>query len=453
MEQNKKEYTNISLKEMNNLMHVWGVGLELVPKIEEWLDGGGQAQVMEYHRLMKKYYDELYVEPTREGPPRYWFVLLECGAQNWEIFFMHPTETALFHIYEILPKDIIEMMAEDLVDPHTVVKRPKVRSTLLKKNLDLEYVYLSSSCIVGTVMGNTQSIHWKDDPETAFRAFYKYRRNHTDKIRRFTEDFLHRLEADRLPAIKRLHDTTDTAYWEKFRPGWQKWEPAPPYKGSSPLIVEKERGQYEDINIDYLYQLAQIPEFNKWLWLKLEEIKGGPLKKQIDAYNATKTFYRETLLNHRNVETHAANGKRPAYWFIITIYTESIWGVTELDPIPPVFDTPEDILPKKICDIMLRTQVAPACVMSLTSDSTPPLNEKLELQWVRVSPACLMGRIYQSDIDGVKVPGAFYHSPEYMTKLDAMAVSKRLNRHMYRDPAAAVAFMDEFMKELLPKLQ
>ncbi len=102
---------------------------------------------------------------------------------------------------------------------------------------------------------------------------------------------------------------------------------------------------------------------------------------------------------------------------------------------------------------MLGTQVAPACVMSLTSDSTPPLNNKLELQWVRVSPGCLVGRIYETDIDEVKVPGAFYYSPDYITRMGAKAVFQRLNRHMYRDPATAVAFMDEFIKKLLPKLQ
>ena len=453
MNSNKKEYTNISIKEMNDLVHIRGVGVELAPRVNKWLNDVGGDRMREYDKLLNTYFKELYQDAPKEGPPRYWFELLECGSQYWEIFSMRPLDMVVNRFYEILPKDIIEEMAESLVDPHTVVKRPKVRSALLKKHLGLEYVHLSETCIVGTVWEYSKSTHWKDDPETAFRSFFNYKTLYTPKVLPFTENFLRRLESDRLPAIKQLHETTNAVYWEQFKPRPQKREPAPPYNGGEPMIVELEPDRWRNINISMLYRLARIPEFNKWLWLKLEEIKGGPLKKQIDAYKTTKAYYRETLLQNRNEEDCAAAGERPPYWFMITIYEENNWGITDFDPMPPVFEAPQEILARDYIEMMLRDQDDPACVQTVTSDFTLPFSRRFELQWVRYSATCLMGKVFETESDGVPVPGAFYYTPDYLTLLDAAAVFRRLTLHMYRDPAVAVAFMDEFTKKLLPKLK
>ncbi len=454
MDPNKKEYTNISIKELTELLHVRGVGAKLAPLAQEWLDSTGKEEVDKYKKLCEKYYKELYEDARKKGPALYWFDLLECGSQNWEVFSMVPGDMALKRHYDILPKDIIEEMAESLVDPHTVVKRPNVRSALLKKKVDLEYVHLSKTCMIGTVREHKQKLrHWKDDPETAFQAYFNYKVMYPDKVLPFAEDFLHRLESCWVPKINGQRETTEAAYWEKFRPRLQKQEPVPPYNGDRPMIVELEPELWGDINMGKLFRLAKVPEFNKWLWLKLEEIKDGYLKKQIAAYETTKAYYRETLLSHRSVEDCMAAGKRPPYWFVISIYGHGHWEVTEFDPLPPVFEMPEDILARGYCEMILRSQDDPACVQTITSDFTHPLDRRFELQWVRYSPTCLMGKVFDTESDGVAVPGAFYYSPDYMMLMDAAAVFQRLNRHMYLDPDAAVAFMDEFTTKLLPKLQ
>ena len=454
MNSNKKEYTNICIKEMTELMHVRGVGAKLAPLVREWLKSTGKEEIEKYDKLLNTYYKELYENAPKKGQTLYWFELLECGSQNWEVISMSPGDMALKRFYEILPRDIIEEMAEGLVDPHTVVKRPNLRSALLKKKLDLEYVHLTKTCMVGTVREHKQILkHWKDDPETAFQVYFNCKTMYTDKVLPFVEDFLHRLESNRLPAIKRLLETADAEYREKFRPRPQKWEPAPPDNNGGPVIVELEPELWGGIDMGVLFRLAKVPEFNKWLWLKLEELSSGALKKEIDAYKTTKAYYRETLLSDRNEEDWAAKGKRPSYWFMISVYEPDHWKVTEFDPLPPVFEMPEDILARGYCDMMLRSQDDPACVQTVTSDFTLPFNRRFELQWVRYSATCLMGKVFETESDGVPVPGAFYYTPDYLTLLDAAAVFRRLTLHMYRDPAVAVAFMDEFTKKLLPKLQ
>ena len=88
MNSNKKEYTNISIKEMNDLVHIRGVGVELAPRVNKWLNDVGGDRMREYDKLLNTYFKELYQDAPKEGPPRYWFELLECGSQYWEIFSM-----------------------------------------------------------------------------------------------------------------------------------------------------------------------------------------------------------------------------------------------------------------------------------------------------------------------------------------------------------------------------
>jgi len=457
MELNKKEYTSISIREMTELMHVRGVGRALSPKIKEWLKDIGGSRVEEYDRLWHKYYKQLYTDPIQQGPPRCWFELLECGAQHWEIFTIHPGNVPRGRYYEILPRDIIEEIAENLVDPDNVVTREKIRSSYLGKTMDIEYVYISPTFIVGTVTEHTwETMNRQDNIETAFRVYYDYRNRFPKVILAFERAFLDQWGPDASPGFKpAATETGDAAYREKLKPRrfTQLWEQEPPINFSGPVMVNMKSEDWMDINIGMLQQLAKVPEFNKWLWLKLEEIKTGSLKEQIDAYKATKAYYRETLLSDRSKEDPATNGKEPPYWFMYTYFSPSYWGMIELDPFPPVFESTEILLPSMLCGVMFDSKIDPGTVYTMTTEFPPPLGIRRELQWVRYSSNCVMGKIYETDISRVAVPGSYYIFPDNIPIIENITLHKRLLRHMYRDPAAAVAFMDEFVKKLLPKLQ
>ncbi|MCP5107749.1 MAG: hypothetical protein GY950_30455 [bacterium] len=466
-----KEYKNICIKEMIEMMHIRGVSRALLPELEKWSDEVGNKRLEEYERLHEKYRTQLYTEPCerlqrknkgkRKSPTLYWFVLLECGSMNWELATMNPGEFPEHRYYEILPKDIIQEMAEGLVAPDKVITRKNIHSAMLKKNMDLQYVYISKTCIMGTVTEYSRDLsHWKGDIEIAFMAYYNYRKKYPDEVLAFVNDFLVQLESGRLTMYEpepNTGNTPDTAYPKyrdmlKIRPLPREKETAP--RCMEPVLVESKPDDSEFINIRGILALARIPEFNKWLWLKLEEIKGGPLKKEIDAYNATKAYYRETMFSGCWKEGDEDKGKRPPYWFVITAHNSSHWSISEMDPLPPVFDSMYNIVPRWLYNLMINGEVInPSMVMTLSADFPPPLNIRIELQWVRCSPNCVMGKIHETDIERPTVPGAFYILDDYKKEMAADAVFNRLKRHMYRDPRVAETFIDTFINDMLPKLK
>lgn len=453
----KKEYRCTSIEEFNQLLHVYGIAFEIASKTVEWVKMAGDEWLEQYNQRWEKYYNELYKVPTqRDGKPRYWFELLAQGDNRWEMIKLEPlgyVDITHARRYEILPKDIIERMAEALVDPDKVITMDNVRSTLLGKNMDIQYVYLTESCIVGTVLERSNTwTHWQGDIETAFLAYYVYYKTKTEKVLPFTLDFLNRVEAGKLSRDRRIRGARDTSYRKKLVPRPQKHEKAPVMDGHEPLLVTLKNEEWADIDANYIIRLAKIPEYNRWLWMKLEELKAGPLKKQIDAYKATKAYYRETLLQHRGKVDYIAKGKRPPYWFVITQYGSGANEATEFDPIPPAFESLDDLLPTEIRKRMFNTLENPAGVHSMTLDFPAPLNQRQEFQWLRYSPNCIMGKAFETEIDRMPVPGSYYFTPEYKERVEVELIHIRLKGHMYRDPTIAEAFIDEFMTKFVPTL-
>jgi len=95
---------------------------------------------------------------------------------------MEPFEQAYNHQHEILPMDIIEKMAEFPVDPEQVITMKGVRSTLMHKVVDLEFVRFSNTHMFGTVKGHgPEKIRREGDLEAAFLAFFYYRDKFPDR--------------------------------------------------------------------------------------------------------------------------------------------------------------------------------------------------------------------------------------------------------------------------------
>lgn len=454
----KKEYRFTSIKEFNELLHIPAVGLEVATITREWIDNIGKDQLVEHVRQSEKYFNDLFTVPTMEdGKLRYWFELLDYGSNNWKIFYMLTWDRANLtdaRRYEILPRDIIEKMAEGLVDPDRVITLNNIRSNLLKKNMDLQYVYISGSCIMGAVTEHSSIwTHWQGDIETAFNAYYNYKALYTAKVMLFTIRFLERLEAGKLPADRRIRSARDTSYRKMLVPRPIKREKAPTITAGEPAGATMRDEMWLDFDVTVLHRLAKVPEYNRWLWLKLEEIKAGPLKRSIDEYKAVKAFYRETMLRHRAGVDYTAKGKRPPYWFVLTLYGNNVWDVIELDPLPPAFESLDDLLPLDIREKMYKSNETPGCVITYTMDSPRPMGRRLEVQWVRYSPSCIMGKVFETEHDGMQTPGTLYYTPDFYRKMETHSIFFLLKRHMYRDPTVAEAFIDEFMTKIMPTLE
>jgi hypothetical protein len=401
-----------------------------------------------YDDLQAKYCELLYEPPVREyhkknksgvpvKPPIYWFELLLVGPMKWNIYNLTPTAE---YAEAILPHDIIEKISEALVDPDKVITMKGVRSAVMNKTVDLQFVCISGTYIVGTVTDTSREhILWKHDMIGAYDVFNAYKRVFPEDVNRFMNDFVSRLD-----------------------PGWS-WQPPYPEPRPEPRRqpVDTEYRPLEirrtnlqvffdgyDVNVNGLLALSRNPEFNKWLWLKLEELK-NIFSEDIDAYKTAKAHYRKALLADLKVE----EGKRPPYWFEFTKYAPASWFMTKLDPMPPVFEPRHEAIPYVMLKMMLQYEPNPAVVRTVSSQLPDPVNRSSDFRWVFYSSNCLMGVIHEGDINGLVIPERCFPSAKFMPLMEEMALHLRLHRFMYGDPKVVETFIDEFTVKLLPALR
>jgi hypothetical protein len=439
-------YTNtgeltVKVLELTELVHVPQVNRTLNEKVQGWLEQKGEDPIDKYDKLRSKYSDLLYIRRVSDfykenpgnippKPPVHWFELLQCGPMKWDIYNMMPTAE---YSYETLPRDIIDRVSEALVDPEKVVTMKGVRSKSTNKTVDLQFVCLSSTYIVGTVTETSRSRKlWEDDLSTAYEIYYGYKKKYPEEITAFTDEFVTRIDPDWTGLIPAPAEPPHTGQWEVGTP--------------HPPQQTPDNGN--DIDINMVISLASDPEFNKWLWLKLEELK-NTFKADIDAYRTAKAHYRETLLADRKIE----EGKRPPYWFEITLQEPFKWLVTKLEPRPRVFESRYETISPLIFNLMLNTVTNPGTVMSISSELPHPMNLKVDAQWVRYSSNCLFGKIHETAINGTSIPERCIPSAQYMSIMQQLALFQRLDQHMYHSREVVKSYIEEFMVKLYPILQ
>ncbi|MCP5105897.1 MAG: hypothetical protein GY950_21095, partial [bacterium] len=200
-----------NLYEMIDLVHVPGVNRILAEHMEIWEKQVLKAGTGSYDQCRQIYFQRLFVnhqsqmaEKEKKLPAHsrtFWFELQQYEPWKWRMMDIQPHNLGYNHQYKILPTDIIEWMADFLVNPDHVEERNNVHSALLDKNVDLKFVRYSSTHIFGTVKESSSGqIRWEDDMATAFQAFFEYRNRFPEEVinwtAAFAADIRSRLTAD-----------------------------------------------------------------------------------------------------------------------------------------------------------------------------------------------------------------------------------------------------------------
>lgn len=416
---------DLNLYEMIDLAHVPEVNRELADKLQKWLDEGGRSIASDYDNMRKKYLETLFLGPIlcfigeNKGslppkPPMYWFELVQCDAWRWRVIKMEPQDAVCNNQYEILPTDIIERMSESLVDPDRVVTMKRVRSTLLNKTMDLQFVRCSSTHMLGTVKERTPKRDWREwDVEADAELFFDFRNRFPEVVDDFVRDYMTRIE----PNLSSSEPTPDPASTDEEAQ-------------EETISIEKKTADDKDVNLYWLIALSKIPEFNKLLMLKLEELNDGLFKKEIKTYKAAKLYYYKTLFQHLEGEKIYMQ----PYWFVLSKFNSSQWGISNITPWPPAHETHKDILPDSLFEMLIDTPVNPKKV-NVASVDVQSLEKKLDLRWVRYSSNCVMGKVHENVAN---------------CTIRRMV---RLFQQMLRTPEVAKFVFDSFKTKMLPVLE
>jgi hypothetical protein len=194
--------SDLDILQLLDMAHVPEVKTLLQSELKRIKGGGFKRHIDEYWEQKKKWMEELFnsprqtVEITAGKVPGnlYWFELTEYSYGDWRMTNIQPEPPLYSQPYEVLPRDIIEKLADSLVNPEEAAAMDRVRSDLMDKDVDLRFVHYSSNFIMGTVRDSElrpQNFDGlKKDKELAYRVFYNYFQKYPDSCIEFIREFL-----------------------------------------------------------------------------------------------------------------------------------------------------------------------------------------------------------------------------------------------------------------------
>ncbi|MCP5107959.1 MAG: hypothetical protein GY950_31510 [bacterium] len=220
----------------------------------------------------------------------------------------------------------------------------------------------------------------------------------------------------------------------------------------APVFLYEEDDE-TDVILFLLIMKSRLPEFNKLMMLKLEELKGGLLKDEIAAYMAKKEYYHKILPLQECMNGSDNGGCSRPYWFVLSKFFPDDWGMTKIDPWPPAFQPHKEILPESLFPDITGTAVDPGKVLGLSMTVPELLNRRLNVLWVRYSTNCVMGVVREEVEEWRQVLAG---GPKSLDSTDITSTAAHyhlLFHQMGREPELAKSFITRFMSEVQPQLE
>jgi hypothetical protein len=169
-----------------------------------------KKRVDAYNQEVSDYFQRLFLS-KQDSPGLYWFELTQYKPFDWRITHMAPHNEPQRQPHEILPRDAIGYLGENMViDPKKVVHFKKYYSVAMQKRVDIQAVRYSANFILGTVKDHvppeSDEIPLKRlvmDHELAFRTFYRYMKDDPKSAKlvaaSFVYDHFSRISKEKTP--------------------------------------------------------------------------------------------------------------------------------------------------------------------------------------------------------------------------------------------------------------
>jgi len=211
-------------------------------------------------------------------------------------------------------------------------------------------------------------------------------------------------------------------------------------------------GEVKDkhVNIYELVEHSHVPGFNRILALKLEEIKSGELKADIEAYKEKIKVYKLALLFLRMRLKQGNEDMYPRlYWFELSKFAEGDWGITLLEPCPPPYEPYYEILPTDIYQAITRVPLALDHPVEVDAFPSSWLNKKVDLIYLWSTSNHIVGTVreniseWEQGLDSGIIPRDA--GVEFLYRV--------LLRVLSRHPGLETEFMRDYAAEMLPKIK
>lgn len=133
--------------------------------------------------LFESYYPGNNKSSKEINDPLYWFEVFRYSKGYWGIKVLDPTPPPYFEKSEIIPGDIIQLIAAYPVNPDRVERLPNVSSHLYEKNYDMQFTRFSRYMVCGTISENQQAreqrvksqiFTWAEQLEMAYKVMFYY---------------------------------------------------------------------------------------------------------------------------------------------------------------------------------------------------------------------------------------------------------------------------------------
>lgn len=272
-------------------------------------------------------------------------------------------------------------MADALVDPDTLIETTEY-SELLQKEVELKLVRSSSTFMYGAVRElDPGDVAWERDLETAFQAYYQYWDKNPKVANDIVKQFIKKLSPAGIGNIECKKDPEPLK--ESTLKPISKCVKGPPDSGG-------------DVDLYELIQLSRYPGFNELLGLKLQELKSGPLKKEIDAFQAKKDRLRDEMLSFLKKKAEGNGRCFTPYWFVLTKFKRDDWGVTRIKPFPAACESHKQMLHEVVVKPMTETKPAPDKVLQWELVLKGHVFRHMDTLMVRYSSNCIMGALHEN---------------------------------------------------------
>ena len=217
---------DVNLYDLIDLVHIPAVNPVFASLLERLKIGDLRPCFDAYQRKMNIFYNHLFINHFQAGqnPPLYWFHLTRYDTWEWRITHMVPTPENILLRHEILPRDIIDEITRELVDPDKIITMKAVYSNSLNKTVDLQFVRYSSSHIFGTVrekpdsaedLYNENRVTLEGDMELAYRIFFHYMQKYPGLNNFFIHGFLEEV----LPELMEMETGQEESNLSQHIPG------------------------------------------------------------------------------------------------------------------------------------------------------------------------------------------------------------------------------------------
>ncbi len=217
------------------------------------------------------------------------------------------------------------------------------------------------------------------------------------------------------------------------------------------MLWSLEAKNNKGVNIYELIDRSHVPEFNRILALKLEEIKNGELKADIEAYKNKVNRYKKALIGGEwgGPKRGDENEYPRLYWFELSKFAMGDWGITKLDPWPPPIEPYYELLPPNIISYITQITADPDRLVVLEDLPYDTMNKKVDLRYIWCSPNHIVGTVRESIREWE--PGLNTGVIPEGANLEFLFIA--LLRTIYRCPGIAKEFIRDYEVEMLPKFK